>query len=604
MANINGRKQWSSVRLLETHELARGGVNGNLNEQAQALADRTELLMEEKASKQEIVNGVREYGTYAAFWADRANVPANFTVIIGEENTTGTGTWGIGNNRWDGSTLAKSSYDPVSQSKKYTDIKALQISETEALKATANIANISSEDLHYFTDSSGNIVASIDDKGVVIAQGLETPDGSIKDLVEKTNSLNLDTNRPTHQLIDNQGNVLFELSGNGIPTASFSFFSSAEMRTSALSQADKNKTGLTLDLMSIANDTPKDFDVTVAAHGADGTLHQRMAAGVKVADNRLFVAFTQFSTTATDSADGRLVGRFVDFDFDTQTATVSETQPILGDLFGNIWRHPHFIKLKDRILLILNGRMDELFVYETFDNCQTFTLKTQIASANPLPWALALDSAVRIEEGLYAGRIILSLFRYYAETNTGDIGTVYSDDNGATWVRGATYKGVDYFPTYPSINEISVAPDAENNLIFMIRNEHLIADARYLIFAKSNDGGKTLKFFEQDARTPASQTQTGLKQVAPNSFFGIPKIIATCPSITTGQRRAMRLRLSYDGCKSWAVEHSVFNDIDTAGYSSLLPIDAKNYALIYEDGSLNVNQSIKIKFLNLKKVFG
>lgn len=44
MQNINGRKQWSPVRLLETHELARGGINGNLNEQAQALADRTELL--------------------------------------------------------------------------------------------------------------------------------------------------------------------------------------------------------------------------------------------------------------------------------------------------------------------------------------------------------------------------------------------------------------------------------------------------------------------------------------------------------------------------------------------------------------------------------
>jgi hypothetical protein len=47
MANIQGQKKWSDVRLLETHELARGGVNGNLNEQAKALADRTELLREE-----------------------------------------------------------------------------------------------------------------------------------------------------------------------------------------------------------------------------------------------------------------------------------------------------------------------------------------------------------------------------------------------------------------------------------------------------------------------------------------------------------------------------------------------------------------------------
>lgn len=602
MPNIEGQKKWSPIRLLETHELARGGANGNLNEQARALADRTEFLNQEKANKSEIVQGVFEFGSYAEFDAAKSTLPLNCTVIIGEENNSGSDAWGIGNNRWNGTTLTKSVYDPLTQAKGYTDTKSSDIAKQEATTATAPIQKTNSVDLHYFADSSGNIVASIDDKGVVIAQGLDTPDGSIKGLVEKTNSLNLDTNRPTHQLIDNQGNVLFELSGNGIPTASFSFFSSAEMRTSALSQADKNKTGLTLDLMSVADDTARDFDVTVAAHGTDGTLHQRMAAGVKVGENRLFVAFTQFSTTATDSADGRLVGRFVDFDFGAQTATVSATQPILGDFFGNIWRHPHFIKLKDRILLILNGAMDELFVYESFDNCQTFVLKTQIASANPLPWALALDSSVRIEEGLYAGRIVLSLFRYYADTNTGDIGTVYSDDDGVTWARGATYRGVDYFPSYPSINEISVAPDADNNLIFVIRNEHGIADARHLIFAKSSDGGATLQFFNQDVQTPSTQTQTGLKQIAPNSFSGIPKIIATCPS-DRAARKAMRLRISYDGCKSWANEYSVFNDTDTAGYSSLVPLNAKNYAIIYEDGSLNANQSIKIKFLNLKKVF-
>ena len=49
MPNIEGQKRWSTVRLLETHELARGGVNGNLNEQAKALADRTEFLNQENA---------------------------------------------------------------------------------------------------------------------------------------------------------------------------------------------------------------------------------------------------------------------------------------------------------------------------------------------------------------------------------------------------------------------------------------------------------------------------------------------------------------------------------------------------------------------------
>lgn len=112
MANIQGQKKWSEIRLLETHELARGGVNGNLNEQAKALADRTELLMEEKASKQEIVQGVFEFGTYAEFNAVKATLPANCTVVIGEENTTGSGNWGRGNNRWNGSILVNG-FDPL-----------------------------------------------------------------------------------------------------------------------------------------------------------------------------------------------------------------------------------------------------------------------------------------------------------------------------------------------------------------------------------------------------------------------------------------------------------------------------------------------------------
>ena len=119
MPNIQGQKKWSEVRLLETYELARGGVNGNLNEQAKALADRTEFLNQEKASKSEIVQGVFEFGTYAEFNEAKINLPPNCTVVIGEENTTGTGQWGIGNNRWNGTTLTKSAFDPFQQANIY-----------------------------------------------------------------------------------------------------------------------------------------------------------------------------------------------------------------------------------------------------------------------------------------------------------------------------------------------------------------------------------------------------------------------------------------------------------------------------------------------------
>ena len=160
MANIQGQKKWSEVRLLETHELARGGVNGNLNEQAKALADRTEFLNQEKASKSEIVQGVFEFGTFAEFNAAKTSLPANCTVVIGEENKTGTGTWGIGNNRWNGSILTKSSFDPVEKSKKYAE--ELNYKKIEGIIGK-NIFNPNAVDvaIGYFpNNATGNLQAN------------------------------------------------------------------------------------------------------------------------------------------------------------------------------------------------------------------------------------------------------------------------------------------------------------------------------------------------------------------------------------------------------------------------------------------------------------
>lgn len=160
MANIQGQKKWSEVRLLETHELARGGVNGNLNEQAKALADRTEFLNQEKASKSEIVQGVFEFGTFAEFNAAKTSLPANCTVVIGEENKTGTGTWGIGNNRWNGIDLKKSSFDPVIQANEYTNQKTEKVIRGLSGK---NIFNPTAPDIaigYFPVHTTGNLQAN------------------------------------------------------------------------------------------------------------------------------------------------------------------------------------------------------------------------------------------------------------------------------------------------------------------------------------------------------------------------------------------------------------------------------------------------------------
>lgn len=122
MPNLEAQAAWVPVREIGI-ELARGGPNGNMNEQATALLARTEWLNQQKASKSEIAQGHYEFGTYAEFNAAKATLPVNCTVII-NEIPTGTQTWGQGTNRWNGTTLTKSPYDPLTQAKADATTKA------------------------------------------------------------------------------------------------------------------------------------------------------------------------------------------------------------------------------------------------------------------------------------------------------------------------------------------------------------------------------------------------------------------------------------------------------------------------------------------------
>lgn len=61
--------------------------------------------------------GNRAYKTYAEMDADKANIPAKSKVTVTNDATaSNNGDW-----QWDGTTFTKSTYDPINQSKNYTD---------------------------------------------------------------------------------------------------------------------------------------------------------------------------------------------------------------------------------------------------------------------------------------------------------------------------------------------------------------------------------------------------------------------------------------------------------------------------------------------------
>ena len=141
MANLEAQPKWSSVRLLEAHELARGGLNGNMNEQAKALANRIEFLKSNSATKEELISvlgGLYAFSTLEKALENIDKLPEHSKVEITND--------GINNGLfiWESGQLKPSDYDPKEQAiiaaKQYADKTKVPQFITESLSENILIA--------------------------------------------------------------------------------------------------------------------------------------------------------------------------------------------------------------------------------------------------------------------------------------------------------------------------------------------------------------------------------------------------------------------------------------------------------------------------------
>jgi BNR repeat-like domain len=495
----------------------------------------------------------------------------------------------------DATTLTKSQWDPVEQAKKYTDTQSSIVAESYALKTTVQLQVTGNESLVDWADENGNVVATLKSDGSLSSQNFKTDMADLNIIGASVDRQ--DAGSFAHIFPDNNGNILFGIYQDGTiygESPALRGYGLAEVRAGVASSADMNAIGMKLDAIH-QNEVPLNFDVLASPHGADETLHQRMPSAIKLSDTRIFIAFSQFSTASTDTKDGRLVGRFLDFDLVNKTSVLSETVLIDGNKIGSLSRHPVFVQLKNKIILLFNSGAD-LVQMESFDKCQTWVNRKVISIAGFAPYALGLDTAVRITNGLYTGRVCLAVYTQ----NT--IGVMYSDDNCETWSAGGILDGNMAFPATPKINEPSLALDASQNLIIAMRHEDYTAANRYILFARSKDGGQSIIPIGMNPKVQTSACQIGFKQVAPAIFENVPKVIMAHPTTPSFQRRAFRVRVSYDNCQSFVSEYAPFPDTLDVAYSSICILNNSTFALVYEEGPTNQTQSIKIKFLNLAEI--
>ena len=277
------------------------------------------------------------------------------------------------------------------------------------------------------------------------------------------------------------------------------------IRSQILPKDKLNSAGVYLDRLSSYHLSPMKLEVMVAPHATDGMGHCRMGCMYQLSPTKFYVAFTQFKTAGTDQEGGRLVARFVDVDFAAKTSVVGETRVIYDGIPNQEHppAQPHFLKVKDGVILIFNQDHD-LVTYKSTDGCLTWT-EIERYYPSPRTFWLALDGVVQIQNGVYKDRIVAAGFAWAVNgTSSMFLRSMYSDDFGVTW-----QVGYDFDPATIGLsammNETGIAVATNNDLIFIVRNEARTGDRDTTTgktFFKSTDGGKTVTRFYPD--TPLS----------------------------------------------------------------------------------------------------
>ena len=141
-----------------------------------ALASQSAYLDSELANQTQTVNSAlsdlstaanKFYPTLADANADIANIQVDQPVTIGE--SANGGLWYKATA--EATTLTKSDYDPLTQSKNYTEQQVGSLKSDVLKKLYVSL----DDDLHQFADVEGNIVARIDQKGMFHVVGIDNP---------------------------------------------------------------------------------------------------------------------------------------------------------------------------------------------------------------------------------------------------------------------------------------------------------------------------------------------------------------------------------------------------------------------------------------------
>lgn len=184
---------------------------------------------------------------------------------------------------------------------------------------------------------------------------------------------------------------------------------------------------------------------------------------------------------------------------------------------------------------------------------------------------------IQLRYGSHAGRLIQQFagdVRQADGTNAIQAYSVYSDDHGATWQRGA------FVGTRMDENKVVELSDGR-----VLLNSRDNAGGGYRKVAISTDGGQTYGPVSQDTELPDPTNNASITRVYPDAPTGSPeaKVLLFTNTASQSARSNLTARVSCDDGATWPYARQI--NAGYSGYSTATRIAPGWFGVLYENSS-------------------
>ncbi len=241
------------------------------------------------------------------------------------------------------------------------------------------------------------------------------------------------------------------------------------------------------------------------------------------------------------------------------------------------------------VLLTFCKENDQVFVMSSDDDGMTWTQPREItADVKPDNWtwyATGPGHGIQMSNG----RLVIPCdhsegTRHHSPFYFSHV--IYSDDHGETWQRGGGTKG--------STDECQVVELVDGTLYMTVRSADRSFSTR--LAAQSSDGGETWSEVRAVPELLDPICEASIARLASETTHDRNRIVFANPA--SDERERITVRMSYDECETWEVSKVLH--IGPSAYSDLAVLPDKSIMCVYERGSIQRSESIRLAQFNVE----